>query len=114
MLGSILFGAAGYPLLELLYRKRTHYSMAVAGGCASLWLSRISRLPLRSSAKAVLGGVGVTAVEYACGLLWNRRWQVWDYRHMPLNWRGQICLPYTIVWCGLCGALMPLYRSVRK
>lgn len=113
MPGAFLFGAAGYPLLELLYRKRTHYSMAVAGGCASLLISRLSKTRIRPAAKAALGGIGVTAIEFACGLVWNRRWQVWDYRRTPMNWKGQVCLPYSLLWCGLCGALMPLYRIMR-
>ena len=63
---------------------------------------------------AVLCGAGVTAIEAACGLLWNRRHQVWDYRRMPLNWRGQVCLPYTALWCLLSGAYMGAENLLRR
>lgn len=113
MLGAFLFGAAGYPLLELLYRRRTHYSMAIAGGCAAILLRGLGRMRLSPALRAVMGGIGITCIEYACGKLWNRRWQVWDYRRTPLNWRGQVCLPYALLWCVLSGLLSPLF-GVRK
>lgn len=106
MLGTFLFGAVGYPLLELAARRRTHYSMALAGGLSALLIRRLSRVPMGCAAQAALCGAGITAIEYACGRVWNRDYRVWDYRNMPLNWRGQICLPYTLLWCGLSAAML--------
>lgn len=106
MLGTFALGAIGYPLLELATRRRTHYSMALAGGLSTLLIRRLHRTPLRHTTQAALCGTGITAIEYACGRIWNRDFQVWDYRRMPLNWRGQICLPYTLLWCGLSAALL--------
>ena len=40
----------------------------------------------------------ITALELGCGLLVNRDYNVWDYRHMPLNYHGQICLPFSLLW----------------
>lgn len=96
-----LLGAVGYPLLELCWRGRTHISMVLAGGLSASLLHHVSHNPRPLWQKALLGGCGITAIEAACGLAWNRHHQVWDYRHLPLNWRGQICLPYTLMWCGL-------------
>ena len=56
----------------------------------------------------------LTAIEAACGLCWNRRHQVWDYRRMPLNWRGQVCLPYAALWCLLSGAYMGAENLLRR
>jgi len=102
---AFLLGAAGYPLLELLYRRRTHYSMAIAGGCAMLLIERIRKTSLSLPRKAALCAAGITGVEYLCGLVWNRHYQVWDYRRRPLNLHGQICLPYTILW-GILSAMV--------
>ena len=93
-----LLGAAGYPLLEIAFRGRTHPSMILAGGLGCLAIHRVGRLKLPLCARAALGGVCVTGVEALCGLVWNRDYQVWDYRGMPLNWRGQVCLPFTALW----------------
>lgn len=97
-------GAVGYPLMEILYRGRTHYSMALAGGASAILANGVRKLPVNLPAKAALCGAGITGIEYACGLTWNRDFHVWDYRHAPLNLNGQVCLPYTLLWCALSGA----------
>ena len=110
---AFLIGAAGYPLLELLWRRRTHWSMAVAGGASATCFHRIARLRRPLWYKALLGGAAVTAVEAACGLLWNRMWRIWDYRDQPLNWRGQVCVRFALLWCGLAAVWMCLDKPRR-
>ncbi|MGM9662410.1 MAG: putative ABC transporter permease [Oscillospiraceae bacterium] len=46
------------------------------------------------------------AVEYLMHLYYDRCFHVqyWDYRGLPLNLRGRICLPFALAWT----ALMPL------
>ncbi len=114
MKGMFLIGAVGYPLLEVLYRGRTHYSMAIAGGCSAVMIAMVSRTALPLLWKAVLCGAGITGVEFICGCIWNRAYAVWDYRNMPLNIRGQICLPYTLLWCGLSAAVLMGYSLYAK
>lgn len=99
-------GAVGYPLLEIVFRGRTHPSMALAGGLSSLAIHRIGQTAAPLPRKAALCGLSVTGIEAACGLVFNRNHQVWDYRRMPLNWRGQVCLPYTLIWSLLSAGLM--------
>lgn len=111
---AFLVGAIGYPMLEILWRGRTHYSMALAGGCAASLVNRIRRLPGKLPAKAILCAAAITGVEYACGSVWNRNFDVWDYRRMPLNWRGQICLPYSMMWCFLGAAAMKAFDLADK
>ena len=106
MLGTFMLGAVGYPLLELATRRRTHYSMALAGGLSTLLIHRLSRTSMRCMTQALLCGAGITAIEYVCGRVWNRDFRVWDYRRVPLNWRGQVCLPYSLIWCGLSAAVL--------
>ena len=107
-------GAAGYPLIELWWRGRTHPSMALAGGLAMTALSRISKTdrPLRQ--QTLLGGLVITGIEYGIGQVFNRRYEVWDYRRMPLNLQGQICLPFTAAWCGLSAVAVGTIRLIRK
>ena len=45
-----------------------------------------------------ISAVMITIVELLAGLLINCNYTIWDYRSMPLNIMGQICLPYTILW----------------
>lgn len=54
--------------------------------------------------KCLLGAVIITAVEFIFGIIFNisLNMNVWNYENVPLNILGQICLPYTILWFGLC------------
>lgn len=66
--------------------------------------------------KALLCGISITGIEYFCGIIWNRKYTVWDYRHEPLNYRGQVCIRFTTVWCLLSSAAMLLFNlsAVKK
>lgn len=107
-----LIGALGYPALEVVYRGRTHYSMGIAGGTAAVLVDRIRKQPLPSPAKAMLCGLGITGIEYICGCIWNRDYRVWDYRSTPMNFRGQICLPFTLVWSLLGAGMMKALDAI--
>ena len=109
-MGALLLGAVGYPLLELVYRRRTHPSMALAGGMAAWGLRLISKTDRPLWQQALLGGLMITGIEYGIGMVLNRRYRVWDYRNTPLNVHGQICLPFTLVWCGLSAAVLTGFR----
>lgn len=108
-----LFAAGGlsYVGLELLWRGRSHSSMFLAGGSCFLLLGtldRARRLPL--SVRITAGAGIITAVELLTGFVVNRDFAVWDYRDMPLNYRGQICLPYSLLWIPVSFGAMGLYR----
>lgn len=109
-----VFGALGYPALELMWRDRTHPSMALAGGLSASLIHRVNKLSIGLLPKAALCSVGITAIEAGCGMVWNKQHQVWDYRRMPFNWRGQICLPYSIAWGGLSLVLLQLDKVYHK
>ena len=95
--------------LELLWRGRSHGSMFVAGGVCFLLLGKLNsvrpRLPM--VLRCLVGAGVITCVELGIGLLANRDYRVWDYRHMPLNFHGQICLLYSLLWIPVSlGALL--------
>ena len=105
-------GGAGYVGLELLWRGWSHGAMFFAGGTCFLLLGRLKHQP--PWVKAVAGAGIITAVELTAGLLLNRQFAIWDYRSVPVNFMGQICLPYSLLWVpvGLAGA--ELYRLLDK
>lgn len=103
-LGGSLYGA-----LELLWRGRTHVSMFVLGGACFLLLGRMRRLPLSWPALTLLGAAAVTAGELATGLAVNRDYSVWDYRGLPANFMGQICLQFSLLWMPLSLFAMGFY-----
>ena len=111
MLKMFLTGAAVYPVLELVYRRRTHWTMSIAGGVSGVVLSIAGKLKLPLLTKVFLSGIGITGVELICGLLWNRRHQIWDYRHLPFQYKGQVCLPFTLLWCGMSLLILPWMKK---
>ena len=74
-------GGTGYSMLEILYRGRTHWTMAVLGGlCLMLLASIVRRRPHWPLWKlSAAGAAAVTLAELAAGLLVNRilGWGVW-------------------------------------
>ncbi len=112
MLSTFLFGSAGYPLIELLWRGRTHPAMALAGGVSLCGLKKLHKRsknrPLWQA--SLLGGLMITGIEYLIGSRWNRRYRIWDYRRQPLQFRGQICLGYSLAWCALSAVVLSLFR----
>lgn len=39
-----------------------------------------------------------TAIDYGTGMVANRNYELWDYRNMPLNFQGQVCLQNSLVY----------------
>ena len=113
---SALFtiGGLGYVGLELLWRGRSHSSMFLAGGSCFLLLGKLDQLMGNQPVylKGIAGAGAVTAVELAAGLLANREYTVWDYRDMPLNVGGHICLPFSLAWVPVSLGGMYLYRKL--
>ena len=98
--------------LELLFRRRSHWSMFLLGGACFLAIGIPGRhlkgrhLALRS----VVGAGVITAGELATGMALHRDHRIWDYRALPCNYRGQICLPFSLLWIGAAGAAAVLFE----
>ena len=100
-LGAAVLGGIGYPLLEMVWRGRTHPAMALAGAVCLPFLRVCARIPLPRPVRALVGAAGIVGVEAAVGMGCNRDYRIWDYRRLPCNFRGQICANYACLWYGL-------------
>ena len=111
-----LVGGAGYIGLEFLWRGWSHFSMFLAGGICFLLLGRLNdtrpRLPLLL--RGIVGAGVITMIELLVGLIFNRDYVVWDYRHLPANFHGQICLWFFLLWVPLSLGAMGLYNRLQK
>jgi len=105
----LLIGGIVYYAIEGIWRTLTHSDpphiamMAIGGLCFALvgginQIPRFYRLSMRW--QALIGACIVTAVELVSGLICNvwLVWGMWDYSHMPLNFMGQICGLYALLW----------------
>lgn len=107
-----LLGGAGYVCLELLWRGWSHISMFFAGGTCFLLLGGLEKAKPRLPwpLRAIAGAGVITMVELLYGLLFNRSYSVWDYRNLPFNFHGQVCLPFFLFWIPISLGGMLLYR----
>ena len=112
----LLFCAGGtaYMTLEMIWRGWSHGSMFLAGGTCFLLLGKLSSLRMNPVIRSLLGAAAITGVELTAGLLVNRNYAVWDYRHLPLSFLGQICLPFSLLWIPVGIAGMQIYRTLDR
>ncbi len=113
-INCFFLGALVYSLIELAWRGRTHWSMAVTGGTCFSLLCRIyaCMTKRRLWEKCLIGSAVISAIEFIAGYLINikMKWKVWDYSHLPLNIMGQICPLYSAFWFVLCVPINALAR----
>ena len=113
---AVLFytGGAAYLTIELLFRGRSHGSMFLAGGICFVLIGQLNhvspRLPV--PLRALVGALIVTAVELGTGMVFNRQYQVWDYRDQPGNFMGQICPLFSALWIPLSLAAAVLFQKM--
>ena len=115
---AVLFysGGAAYLVLELLFRGRSYGSMFCAGGICFLLIGHLGfvepRLPIW--VRAIAGSGIVTMVELAAGMIVNRSYAVWDYRGLPFNFMGQICLRFSLLWIPVSLLAILLYDRMNR
>ncbi|MBQ2892777.1 MAG: hypothetical protein IJE24_01445 [Oscillospiraceae bacterium] len=106
----------GYMTLEFLWRKRSHGSMFLLGGTCFLLLGQLYKRCRRIclSFKMLIGAIIITALEFFTGLLVNRSHTVWDYRKLPCQLLGQICLVFSLLWVPVSLGAMLLYEKAEE
>lgn len=105
---AVIFYIGGmlYCATELLWRGWTHGSMFVLGAICFYTVTSLERyFRISLLGQMAVGALIVTFFEFWCGIIVNRllHLNVWDYSSVPMNFMGQICLPFTLLWFPLCG-----------
>lgn len=98
-----MVGGLIYYGIEVAWRGYSHWTMALVGGVCFILVGGINEffpwtMPL--ALQGLIGSAIVTAVELIAGLVLNV-WLglgIWDYSNLPLNFMGQICLPFSLLW----------------
>jgi uncharacterized membrane protein len=99
-------GAFAYGMIEVSARGFTHISMGLLGGSAMYLIHLMNtphRTPLRIFLLLSASAVFITVGELITGEIVNVRMglNIWDYSMLPMNYDGQICLPFTLLWFSL-------------
>ena len=114
---TVLFclGGGSYVCLELLWRGRSHGSMFFLGGICFLIIGAVRRLAkIHLALRLLLSAACVTVLELLTGLVVNQDYSVWDYRGLPYQYRGQICLVYSLLWLPVCFLGMLLHSLAER
>ena len=115
-----LFAVGGilYGLLEILWRRHTHWSMILTGGICFTVLYRIFRHLTICSLwlKCCIGSTVITLAEFFSGFLFNYclKLNVWDYSKLRFNFCGQVCVLYSILWGLLTIPIQALCRHLHR
>ncbi len=113
-----IIGAIGYMIIELIWRGRTHWTMAIAGGISFFLISIVAdkfyNTPL--PVKAALCAVAITAIELIFGIIFNvaLKMEIWDYSTIPFNFLGQICPLFSLFWFALAFLFLPLAEVINR
>lgn len=109
----LLTGGFTYVMIELLYRGYSHWTMFFVGGICFILIGLINEVLSYETPlwiQSLISGLIVTIVEFFSGCIINLwfKLDVWNYSDLPFNILGQVCLPFTIIWCliGLIGVLL--------
>lgn len=104
-----LWGLGGsiYYIIEMVFRGFSHWSMFMLGGVCMIFFGKQGiwtewKDPLwKQVGRCTLF---VAAGEFITGIIVNKflDWEVWDYSDQPLNLFGQICVPFILLFSGLC------------
>ncbi len=84
--------------IEVLYDNTSHRSMGLVGGIAFVICSYVIKLELSYWINCFIFANVIVALEYISGRIYNKDYQIWDYRKIPFNLHGQICLPFYLIW----------------
>ena len=101
----VLFGVGGlaYGLIEVIYRQKTYPLMILCGGLAIVLLDKINdhiSWDMDILLQGCIGSALITGMEFIIGnlSLAGVLPKMWDYSNVWMNYKGIICLPFSLIW----------------
>jgi len=111
-------GGSLYYSFELFFRGFSHWTMFVLGGICFIFIFIQEKIAGEKDSLVVQITrciLFVTAMEFITGIVINKwlHMNVWDYSRLPFHLFGQICLPFMIIFSGLCTIAIILSGYIR-
>ncbi len=120
----LLTGGVVYFYFEIFVRGYSHISMFILGGMCFLLVGKAGNRMLKNNKEVLsriikimlISGMIITALELITGYIVNicLRLKVWDYSNMTYNFKGQICLLYSLLWSLLGLPCVYFYGIIEK
>lgn len=108
-----LFSGSVYYCMEIIFKKShsSHWTMFLLAGFSALFfidgLNDMFSYDMDYLLQIIICATAITIGELAVGLCFNSSYGIWDYRNMPFNYNGQICLPFYFLWMFLSAIFIP-------
>lgn len=104
-----------YCIMEILYKYpngQTHWTMFTLAGLSGVFfidgLNNVFTYEMDFLLQIFLCATFITIGEYFVGICFNQNFEIWNYTDMPFNYKGQVCLPFYLLWCVLSGVAIPI------
>lgn len=91
-------GGSVYTGWEVGFDNTSHRVMILIGAIAFVTGGLLGQTNLPNIAIYVLMMLTTTIYEYIGGKMFNHDYAIWNYKKMPLNYQGQICVPFILIW----------------
>ena len=106
-------GGLSYGIIELIYRQKTYYLMILCGAIAIILLDKINDYiswDMDILLQGCIGSLIITGMEFTIGNLYLMGIlpKMWDFSNVWLNYKGIICLPFSLIWIllSICAILL--------
>lgn len=98
-----IFGFMAYITIECLFRGYSFPAMGLCGGIVFVLLDKINdkiSWDIDILVQGMMGSVLITFLEFIIGEMSLRGLiqPMWNYTNLPLNHKGIICLPFSLIW----------------
>ena len=109
-----LFSGTIYYCMEVICKDThtSHWTMFLLAGFSALFfidgLNDLFGYDMDYLLQCIICATAITIGELCVGLIWNFDYEIWDYRNMPLNFKGQICLTFYFLWLFLSAIFIPV------
>lgn len=93
-----------YGIIELVNRGFSHISMGLLGAFSMLVIHELNGERRSDRLKLIyvvlISTLFITSGELLAGEILNRYlgMKIWNYKHLTLNFDGQICIRYSAAW----------------
>lgn len=97
------FGFMAYITIEVCYKGSSHWIMGLCGGLVFVLLDKINdKISWDTDIliQGIMGSAFITFLELIIGEVSLRGLiqPMWDYTNMPFNYKGIICIQFSLIW----------------
>lgn len=96
-------GFTTYISIEVIYKSTSHWIMGICGAIAFLILDSLNDYiswDMDLLLQGCIGSLVITFMEFVIGNMYlvGLVPKMWDYSNMWMNYKGIVCIPFSLLW----------------